>query len=293
MNLLSSITYKYKTANIVHKIIAINIIVFVLMHVAKTISFLMAVPETQFYNWFFVSKNLDSLLFKPWTLISYSFFHSGLWHIFGNMLLLYYAGHYFLNYFTPKRFLNFYFMGAISGALVFALSFNFFPQFSGSNPYLLGASAAVTAVLVGIATHTPNMSIRLILLGSIKFWHIAAILVLKDLVQIPAGNAGGHLAHLGGAALGFVYARQLAKGHDIGKWFENLMEGFFSIFRSKKNRPLKTVYKKKNTKRTPRTTSSKREHQKKIDAILDKISKSGYESLTKTEKDFLFKAGKD
>ena len=136
-------------------------------------------------------------------------------------------------------------------------------------------------------------------MGSLKFWWIAAFLVALDLIQIPMGNAGGHLAHLGGALLGFVYTKQLQKGNDIGAWFGHLMDWFVGLFKpGEKKAKMKTVYRTKKKQTTTKTYShatrmDRDEKQKRVDEILDKISKSGYDSLSKAEKDFLFKAGKD
>ena len=140
----------------------------------------------------------------------------------------------------------------------------------------------------------PNQEVRVIFFN-VKLWVVGALVVLSDLVQLPISNSGGHLAHLGGAFLGYLYASQLAKGNDIGSGFSKFMDSIANLFKKEKKAPLKTVYK---NKRTSNSTSSaadydKKTHQKKIDAILDKISKSGYESLSKAEKDFLFKAGKE
>jgi hypothetical protein len=185
------------------------------------------------------------------------------------------------------------------------LSYNLFPAFqSTGRSYLIGASAGVMAVLVGIATYIPNMRVRLLLIGSIKFWYIAAFLVALDVIQIPMSNAGGHLAHLGGATLGYVYTKQLQKGNDIGSWFEKIMDSFAALFKpTERKAKMKTVYRKTTNKKSATTTAQRKstfsgkldkdEKQKQIDAILDKISKSGYDSLSKSEKDFLFKAGKE
>lgn len=255
-------------------------------------------------QWFVFPDDPMEFLLKPWSIITYSFLHAGIWHILSNMLILYFSGIYFLNYFSPKRLLNYYFLGVIIGALVYMASYNLFPVFQANGKsYLIGASAGVMAVLIGIATYIPNMRVQLMFLGSIKFWWIAAFLVIVDIVQIPMGNAGGHFAHLGGAALGYIYTTQLQKGNDIGKWFENLVDGIATLFKPKSERraKMKTVYRNK-TQRAKTTTSrtsnassrlNKDEKQKKVDAILDKISKSGYDSLTKAEKDFLFQAGKE
>lgn len=301
MSALDKFKYKLQTATVVEKLIAINVVVFVLIYFIKTLGFLFQFPSDFFIQWFVFPKDPGEFLFKPWSIITYSFLHGGIWHILSNMLILYFSGMYFLNYFSPKRLLNYYFLGVITGALVYMLSYNLFPAFEATGrSYLLGASAGVMAVLVGIATQIPNMRVRLLLIGSIKFWYIAAFLVLLDVIQIPMGNAGGHLAHLGGALLGYTYTTQLQKGNDIGSWFEKLMDGIAGLFKSTpKKAKMKTVYRNNTSSSAAPGRSSmaskmnQDEKQKQIDSILDKISKSGYESLSKSEKDFLFKAGKE
>ncbi len=303
MRRADNLRYKIRTASVTEKLIGINVAVFVVFFLFKTLAFLLGYSSDFVLQWFVFPADPGEFLFKPWSIITYAFLHSGIWHILSNMLILYYAGVYFLNYFSPKKLLNFYFLGAISGALIFMLSFNLFPAFAGAGKsYLLGASAAVMSVLVGIATHIPHMRIRLILIGSIKFWWIAAFLVVLDIIQIPISNPGGHLAHLGGAAFGYLYASQLGKGNDIASGFEKFMDWVASLFSSSpraKKSPLKTVHRKKKSASQKTTTSTysyrsrKNEEQEKIDAILDKISKSGYDSLSKQEKDFLFNAGKN
>lgn len=293
------IRYKIQTATVTEKLIGINVLVFILFFLLRTIAYLFQLPSDFLLEWFVFPKEPMEFLMKPWSIITYSFLHSGIWHILSNMLILYFSGIYFLNYFSPKRLLNYYFLGVIIGALVYMLSYNLFPAFQGTGrSYLMGASAGVMAVLIGIASHIPNMRVRLMLIGSIKFWWIAAFLVVLDIIQIPMGNAGGHLAHLGGAALGYLYTNQLQKGNDIGKWFENMMDSIASIFKPKERKArMKTVHRTGKTAKS-RTKSTKSnldndDKQKRVDAILDKISKSGYDSLSKAEKDFLFQAGKE
>ncbi len=296
--------YKLQTATVTEKLIAVNVLVFVIFFLTRLIAFLFQLPSDFLLQWFVFPNEPAEFLLKPWSIITYGFLHAGIWHILSNMLILYFSGIYFLNYFSPKRLLNYYFLGIIIGALFFMLSYNLFPAFAGTGrTYLIGASAGVMAVLIGIATQIPHMRVRLLLLGSVKFWWIAAFLLMVDIVQIPISNAGGHIAHLGGALLGYVYTTQLQKGNDIGKWFENIMDWFASIFKpQEKKAKMKTVYRNKKTTTTKKRTSTrsrsgntidKDEKQKKVDAILDKISKSGYDSLTKAEKDFLFQAGKE
>ncbi|HET8837627.1 MAG TPA: rhomboid family intramembrane serine protease [Flavobacteriaceae bacterium] len=286
--------YKYETATMLEKLIGINVVLFVVIFLLKTIAFLFQFPSDFMLEWLVFPKDLSEYIYKPWTIITYAFLHAGIWHILSNMLILYFSGIYFLTYFSPKRLLNYYFLGAIAGALVYMISYNLFPVFGGSgNSYLIGASAAVMAILVGISTHIPNMRVRLMFLGSLKFWWIAAFLVVLDAIQIPFGNPGGHLAHLGGAFLGYVYTVQLKKGNDIGKWMEYAIDWLSRLFSKEKKSPLKTVHRKKKKKSQKSAVRRASNHQEKIDTILDKIGSSGYDSLTKEEKDFLFHAGKD
>ncbi|UAB82797.1 rhomboid family intramembrane serine protease [Zunongwangia sp. SCSIO 43204] len=295
------IRYKINTASVTEKLIAVNVIVFLFFGILNTIFSLFEIPGfANFYDWFVLPSDPAEFILKPWTIISYSFLHGGIFHLISNMLILYFSGIYFLNFFSPKRLLNYYFLGVIIGGLVFMLSYNLFPAFAGGKSYLVGASAGVMAVLIGVATQAPNMYVRLLILGNLKFWWIAAALVAIDIIQIPMGNAGGHLAHLGGAGLGYLYTTQLHKGNDIGAWWENLMDGIANLFKKReKKAKMKTVHRTSNKRsgtsssNSRSTSMSKSEKQQKVDAILDKISKSGYESLTKAEKDFLFQAGKD
>src|SRR5690554_3935878 len=285
----TSLSYKYKTANVLVKLIVVNVVAFLIVRLG---SFIMGMGPGYFSRWFSLSDDLDTLLFRPWTLISYGFLHFDFFHILFNMLWLYWFGQFVLNLFTGKRLLTVYMLGALFGGLLFVLSYNLFPVFEEQQGYLIGASGAVTAIMVFIATYTPNTQFR-IFTFTIKLWQIALFLFLLDLIRIPSsGNAGGLLAHVGGGIFGYLYALQLAKGNDIGKWFENFMDWIVNLFKPRTKKPFTKVHR---TAQAPKRSSKdlKSDHQKKIDAILDKISKSGYESLTKAEKDFLFKAGKE
>lgn len=287
----TSLAYKYKTASVLVKLIIINAIVFLIVSLG---SFFLGMSPGYFSRWFSLSDNLNTLLVLPWTLITYGFLHFGFFHILFNMIWLYWFGQFVLNLFTGKRLLTVYMLGAFFGGLLFVLAYNLFPAFENHRGYLIGASGAVTAIMVFIATYTPNTEFR-IFTFNIKLWHIALFLFLFDLVRIPtSGNAGGLMAHVGGGIFGYVYAIQLAKGNDIGKWFENFMDFIANLFKPRTKKPFKKVHRTPNSfSKSSKSKNRKSDHQKKIDIILDKISKSGYESLTKTEKDFLFKAGKE
>ncbi|NOQ91289.1 MAG: rhomboid family intramembrane serine protease [Flavobacteriaceae bacterium] len=280
---IDSIKNKYLTGSIVEKIIFINISIFIFTYLLNTLSFLLNIDGNFIINWFALSPHFNALITKPWTLISYGFLHHGFLHIVFNLIFLYYIGNIFLDFFNRKQFLTYYFFGIISGAIIYLLSYNYLPALKTQETVLVGASAGVTTILVGIATHIPQYAIRFRLIGSVKLLYIAIFLIALDVIQIPNGNAGGHLAHLGGALIGYLLTSYLQQGKGFIQWVE-------SLFQAKKDRPLKTVYKNKKT--TKSTVKNPKEQQIKIDHILDKISKSGYETLTKSEKDFLFKVGK-
>ncbi|WP_394970906.1 rhomboid family intramembrane serine protease [uncultured Croceitalea sp.] len=283
--------YQFARLNIAEKLIALNVIVFLIDGLSIA---LLGFSNQGIVQWFELPEDFFTFLKKPWSLITYSFFHAGIGHLFWNMLMLYFTGRIFLNLFDNRRFINVYFIGVILGGLLFMLSYNIFPTLTNINSALIGASAGVTAVLIFICSYIPNQEVRVIFFN-VKLWYVGVFFVLVDLVQITSGiNIGGRIAHLGGAILGYAYARQLLQGTDIGSGFSKLLDSIGNLFKKReKKAPLKTVYKNKADKRNSKVDYNKQANQRKIDDILDKISKSGYESLSKKEKDFLFKAGKE
>ncbi|EDM44755.1 rhomboid family protein [unidentified eubacterium SCB49] len=285
-----NLAYQWKVQSIAIKLIVINVLVFLLINIG---AFLFKTSAGSLMRWFVLPEGVVDFIVQPWSFLTYSFIHFDFFHLLFNMIWLHFFSRFVLNIFTPKRFLTVYLLGAIAGGLMYVLSYNVFPVFEDGLPsVLLGASASVTAIMVFIATHSPNTAFRLFN-WTIKLWHIALFIFVYDLIRLPiGGNAGGMLAHFGGAVFGYIYARQLLKGNDIGVGFENLVDWFTNLFKPKKEKPFKTVHrnKKSTTTKRPPTVSA---HQRKVDAILDKIGKSGYESLSKAEKDFLFKSGKD
>jgi len=278
--------YQYARLSIAEKLIAINVIVFIAVGLSTRLIY----PAIE--GWFVLPASISRFLTQPWSLVTYGFLHGGFLHLLWNMYVLYFSGRILLNLFDNKRFLNIYFLGIMLGGMFFLLTDALFLQ---SNSVLLGASAGVMAVLIFICAYIPNQEIRLIFFN-VKLWHIGLFVVLVDLIQISNGgsNFGGRIAHIGGALLGYVYARQLMEGRDIGAGFSKFLDGFSNLFKSReKEVPMKTVYKNKSSAGKTKAKHDKDSHQRQIDTILDKISKSGYESLSKAEKDFLFKAGKE
>lgn len=271
---------KLSRLNVLEKIIAINVVIFVLVKLLKLN-----------LVWLKLPSDFSNFILKPWSIITYAFLHADLWHIIFNMVLLYFIGRMFLNLFNTKMALNIYFLGAICGGVFYLLFYNFLPKSQLGMP-LVGASASVMALLIFLCSYMPNQDVR-IFTFNLKLWYIGLALVLLDALRLLGDNGGGNLAHLGGALLGYFYAKQLKKGQDIGKGFERFMDSIASMFKPSKKSPLKTVHKNKSkVGGYTKADFNKFNNQKKIDIILDKISKSGYDSLTSEEKDFLFRAGK-
>ena len=277
--------YQYARLNIAEKLIAINVAVFIVVGLLTNL----VLPS--FEGWFVLPASLNQFLVQPWSLVTYGFLHSGIFHLLWNIYVLYFSGRILLNLFDSKRFINIYFLGIMLGGMFFLLTDVLFLQ---SNSVLLGASAGVMAVLIFVCTYNPNQEMRVVFFN-VKLWQVGLFVVLVDLIQISNGgsNFGGRIAHLGGAFLGYMYARQLMQGRDIGAGFSKFLDGLAGLFKpSDKKAPMKTVYKNRETTKS-KAKHDKDSRQRQIDMILDKISKSGYESLSKTEKDFLFKAGKE
>ena len=289
MNFQDQLRYRLQQLNEAEKLILINVICFVLPLFLKTLFYLFNIPSNVMIGWFELSAEWSDLLFKPWTIFTYSFMHSGFFHLFWNMYLLYFASRLFLNLFSPRTFFNVYFLGVLLGGLTFMLSYSVFPAFQYASPIMVGASAGVMAVLIFMATYSPDLEVRIIFFN-VKLRYLGIAFVLLDVIQIPYGNAGGHLAHLGGAALGYLYVKRLDQGVDIGLPFENFTNRVLNLFKKQSN--LKTVHKRKASSNSKKKVTTQEVDQSKIDSILDKISKSGYDSLTQKEKDFLFQAGK-
>lgn len=284
----------YQLGNIVTRFIFINVVVFLALTLVRIAGFLY---QTEFINgimpWISGSSSWEHMLYRPWTIVTYMFVQEGFWHMFMNMILLYFAGKLFTDLLNQKRFVAVYFLGGIAGFLTYFIAYNVFPVFDATNSIIYGASASVIAVLVAIATYTPDLELRLALIGSVKLKYVAIFFVAIDVLFLDGGNTGGRLAHLGGALFGFLFSLNLKKGNDWSKqfyaftgFFENLIKPKKKMsVASRKTQGYKTQYYAKDSK-------DEKKRQQNIDLILDKISRSGYDSLSKEEKETLFKASK-
>lgn len=291
MSLYRELKTKFDSSGIVQQLIYINVGVFIIAFLMSTFSALFKTDASFILDWFAMPSSFEKLITRPWTIITYGFLHLGFFHILFNCIVLFFFGRMFLDYFTPKQLLSFYLLGTIFGGIVYFFAYNFFPIFENRQGILLGASAGISAIVIGIAAYIPNYQIRLRLIGYVKLWHIAAVYILLDLLRLAGANGGGSFAHLGGALFGFLYVSQASNKRSSSSRSRSNSGSIFSSLFTKKKKPLKTVY-KSNQKKTTSAKNTKSDNQQKIDAILDKISKSGYDTLSKEEKEFLFKQRK-
>jgi membrane associated rhomboid family serine protease len=278
----------FRSGSVLTKLIYLNIGIFLLLTLIAIGGFLFNNPDlsAETLKWFAVPASLRALLLKPWTLITYMFTHKDIWHILFNMLWLYWFGRIFLEYLDQKKLTAVYLLGGLCGAVLYVLSFNIFPVFKEvvNESVAIGASASVMAIVIAIAAYVPDYTVNLFLLGRIKIKYIAlAIFVLTTVMDFSV-NSGGKLAHMGGAAFGFLYTITLRSGRDIGKGINRIIDFFATLFKPRKK--LKVTYKKPASDYDYKKVKADR--QERINAILDKISKGGYDSLTKEEKDILF-----
>lgn len=287
-----------KPNNALAQIIIINVIVWIAVNLIYVIS-----PTffKSFKLWLYVSGSFGELIYHPWTVLTYAFSHHDLLHIVFNMLTLYWFGMLVSEYLNSKRLISLYVLGALAGSVFYVLIYNFFPGAKTSmGGTMVGASGAVFAVVVGAATLMPNYSFHLIFIGPVRIKYIAGLLVLLSVFQLRGMNAGGQLAHLGGALMGYVFIATLNRGTDLGGWIHSVIDGFTGLFRKKSK--MKVTYRSKvaanagtnyaNANRNSTEPHNGTPDQAEIDAILDKISETGYESLSKEEKQQLFNASK-
>lgn len=287
MNILDDLKMQYKMGGIAHRIIYWNVALFLL---AVILFYDFKSGLFVYPSWIALNSDLSNFSIFPWTFLTYAFFHDGFLHLFFNMMVLNFASRLFLTFFTQKQFLGLYLLSAVFAGFVFVLSY-FLMGFGAS---IVGASAAIMAILVGATAYQPLMIVRLAFLGNVKLWHITGVILLLDLLQIR-DNTGGHISHLAGAFFGFVFIQLLKNGTDLSKIVSSVIDFFVNLFKKSPSKPFKKVHKNYKAPTTTRTTSkiiTKDKSQQQIDEILDKISQSGYDSLSKEEKEFLFKTGK-
>ncbi len=300
MNLYERLAYEWNRGKMITRLIMINVFVFLLVNIIIGISALFDsyTPTSDFFRDFLaLGTDMSKLIFRPWTIITHGFLHFDFLHILYNMLLMYWIGSTLQEYIGSKKILPLYIYCVLAGAILYVASYNIFPIFSNSVGSAVGASAAVLGILWATVALLPNYRISLFFIGSVPLIYIAAGATALDLIGLSGRNAGGAIAHIGGALMGYWYIRLYQKGYDLSESFYDSIDGFMSLFRKRKQPKLKVKRggkakqkvsnSSKNSQNTSATGAKSISHESKLNEILDKINEKGYSSLSDKEKAFL------
>lgn len=290
MNFIQKIKQFYQHGDTLNRLIFVNVAVFVVLQVVLITFRLFNQPLGFVLQWLALPADLTQLMYKPWTLLSYMFLHERFFHILFNMFALYWFGKLFQMFFTNKQLIALYILGGLSGAVLYILAYNTFPFFAQvlSQSLLLGASGSIMAIILAVAFRSPNMEMRLMFLGAVKLKYIALFVVLSSFFGITSDNAGGEIAHLGGALLGYLFVLSLNKGKDITAGLNRMIDFAANLTKPRKLKVRKTKKQPTRKMTDAEYNVNKTKNMAEIDRILDKIKTSGYESLTAEEKRHLF-----
>lgn len=285
--------YNFFGKDIVGRLILINCAVFVFVELVGVFLMLFNVPYNPITLYLSLPASFGALLYQPWSLITYMFMHAGIFHLLFNMLWLYWFGRLFLNFYSSKHLRGLYILGGLCGGLLYMISYNVFPYFEGSLDIatLVGASASVLAIVVATAVREPEFPVQFMFIGTVRLKYVALFMVLLDLMFMTSGNAGGHIAHLGGAAAGFWFSLGLAKGNDATKWINAVLDFFSGGFKMPKRKPKMKVHYGDRQQQYD-YNARKKANEDEINRILEKLKKSGYGSLSDDEKKKLFDASR-
>lgn len=307
MSIKEDITQSFKEGSLLTKLIYINLGVFVLVNLLL-VGFRLFDGPTEWMNYLLLPSYLPSLVRVPWTILSYMFLHTGFIHLIFNVLTLYWFGTIFSQFFSQKDLVGIYLLGGLMGGLTYIVAFNLLPCYAEQVYYsrLLGASASIMAIVLATAVYAPEYKLRLVLIGQVKLEWIALAMVLVSLLQVTSTNAGGEWAHIGGAFAGFFFAYFYKKGTNIVGWINSIISFFVNLFQGKyfhnESHHRFKVYRSESAKDKSQKSQKdaqwrtqdmeynarKKEDADQIDKILEKIKKSGYDSLTEEERRRLF-----
>lgn len=292
--IITDLKESFRRGSIYIQLIYINAAVFILTTLAEVILQLFNRSLGGMFEWLELPASLSRFIIQPWSVLTYMFMHAGILHILFNMLWLYWFGALFLNFFSAKHLRGVYILGGICGGVLYMAAYNIFPYFRPMTEYsfMLGASASVLAIVAAAAYREPNYPIRLFLFGTMRLKYLALIVIGMDLLFITSNNAGGHIAHLGGALAGLWFAASLSKGTDITAWLNKALDAVAALFSFKPRKPRMKVRYGNSRQKDYDYNARKKAQSDEIDRILDKLKKSGYENLTTEEKKSLFDASK-
>lgn len=301
MEFIDKLKQRYSGATLLMRFIYINIAVFVVLRLIGLVSFLFTGYSGNFVQWIELPSSIELLLSRPWTIVTYMFSHYGLFHLLFNMLWLYWLGRIFLDCFTPRQMGGLYVLGGLAGGALYLLAYNLLPQLATSQAMLIGASASVMAIVIAIAVYRPDYQLGLLFIGNISLKWVAIATVLIDLISVEGDNMGGHIAHIGGMLMGLWFALAIKRGHDITGWINLAIDAVVHFFSGKKkkgnagaSRGNRTYHYHKSQKESQndKTASKTSIDEARLDEILGKLKRSGYDALSDDEKDFLFNASR-
>lgn len=288
---------KYQGADVVGKFIFVNVALYVLLLFIGVFSVLFnaGTLSADVLSFVELPASLELLLVRPWTVFTYMFIHAGLWHILWNMFALYFFGRIFLNFYSVRHFVGIYILGGLFGALFFVLAYNLFPYFGPYLPFsrLVGASAAVLAIVVAAAVRSPQYRINLMFVGSVKLSTFALVVVAMSFLMLSGENAGGNFAHLGGAFAGWLVADMLNKGKDLTLVVNRPIDWMSSLLtrlRTPRKKKTNFTYTCGGRSADYEYNARKKADEAEVDRILEKVKKGGYASLSEEEKRRLFEA---
>jgi membrane associated rhomboid family serine protease len=290
MDIWSDIKASFREGSVITRLIYVNLAVFLVFRIIYVIFFL-AGRQYALIEWFELPSSIGLLLRQPWSLITYMFLHFDFLHILFNLLVLYWFGRIFLDYYSQKQLLGLYFIGGITGGLLYVLAYNILPVFSNvvAGSFLLGASASIIAVLIAAAFRDPDREIHLFLIGRVPLKFLALFMIFSYIIGISVSNAGGNIAHLGGVLAGYWFVARQRKGRDITSGISKTIDGIAGI--SKQKRDFRVIHKQPPRDDYEYNRQRMADHEE-LNRILDKIARDGYESLSRSEKETLFKHGK-
>ena len=305
MSPISELKSFFRKKDMLSRLILINVVTFTVINVVSLLFYLLNIDQafvqengiSRLAYYLSLPSDIFSFLLRPWSIITYMFVQEGVFHLFFNMLILYVGGQIFNRFIGTNKLLSVYIISGITGALLYMLTFNIFPIFGDVviNSFAIGSSAAVLGIFIAAAAYVPNLEMNVIIFGNVKLKYIAILFIVLDILNIQNGNSGGHIAHIGGAIYGYLYVTQLKKDKDYSLLFNKYWQYLINIFANKNPKtPFQNVHRNNERPITDEEfLNDKNKTQAEINTILEKIKKSGYESLSSTEKQRLFKASKD
>lgn len=305
-DIIDTLRSRFKMASLLARIIYVNVGVFVMLRIIGLVGFLFGFNADSIISYVELPSSPAMFIVQPWSIITYMFAHYDIFHILFNMLCLWWMGQLFLQFFSPRHLTGLYFVGGIGGGLLYMLAYNLFPAFSAHTGMLLGASASIMAIVVAAAVYAPNYKVMLLFFGSISLKWIAIAIIFIDLISISGGNAGGHISHIGGAAVGLLFVLLLRRGVDITRWMNAIIDFLVNSYNRMFSRSgggggaprirINPTYRKRGRNRSQAApeptrrsgTGMSAEDEQIMDEILKKIKVSGYSALTDEEKERLF-----